>query len=33
MNAFEKRTRVFDLDEHVVTRSDEVAPRPEPVAV
>lgn len=33
MAAFEKRTRAFDLAEHVTTRADELAPRAEPVAV
>ncbi|WP_354699377.1 Baeyer-Villiger monooxygenase [Paraconexibacter sp. AEG42_29] len=33
MAAFEKRTRAFDLTEHVTTPADDVAARPEPVAV
>lgn len=33
MAAFEKRTRAFDLADHVVRRADEVAPEPQPVAV
>ncbi len=33
MAAFEKRTRAFDLGEHVVTRADEIAPAPVPAAV
>jgi cation diffusion facilitator CzcD-associated flavoprotein CzcO len=33
MAAFEKRTRAFELGEHVVTKADEPAPLSEPVAV